>query len=136
MPGANASSLGLLTAVAEDGRLDREVLGPKTSWRDGMDMEGRVYYKGDEVRFVLPKSWNLPAMAEPKEVPSVQNIRDEVKRALKNPIGMDPLAKLIAEGKRTVAIISEDQTRPSPSTREAKSTGFLQERLRCSRRRQ
>jgi nickel-dependent lactate racemase len=78
-------------------------------------MKGRGYFKGEGLTFDLPDDWNLLAMAEPQEVPAVQDIEAEVKRALKNPIGMEPLSKIVPKlkNKKTV-ILSEDQTRPTP----------------------
>ena len=77
-------------------------------------MKGRGYFKGEGLTFDLPDDWNLLAMAEPREVNAVQDIEAEVKRALDNPIGMEPLSKIVPnlENKKTV-ILSEDQTRPT-----------------------
>lgn len=78
-------------------------------------MKGRGYFKGQELIFDLPAGWNLLAMAEPREVPAVKDIEAEVKRALNNPIGMEPLSKIVPTLKnKRVAILSEDQERPSP----------------------
>lgn len=78
-------------------------------------MKGRGYFKGEGLTFDLPDDWNVLAMAEPRDVDAVQDIEAEVKRALGNPIGMEPLSKIVPnlESKKTV-ILSEDQTRPSP----------------------
>jgi len=77
-------------------------------------MKGRGYFNGEGLTFDLPDDWNLLAMAEPREVDAVQDIEAEVKRALDNPIGMEPLSKIVPnlENKKTV-ILSEDQTRPT-----------------------
>jgi nickel-dependent lactate racemase len=77
-------------------------------------MRGRGYFKGEGLTFDLPDDWNLLAMAEPREVDAVKDIEAEVKRALDNPIGMEPLSKIVPnlENKKTV-ILSEDQTRPT-----------------------
>lgn len=77
-------------------------------------MKGRGYFKGQELTFDLPDSWNLLTMAEPREADAVQDIQAEVKRALSDPIGMEPLSDVVPnlESKRTV-ILSEDQTRPT-----------------------
>jgi nickel-dependent lactate racemase len=78
-------------------------------------MKGRGYFKGEGLTFDLPDDWNLLAMAEPRDVDAVKDIEAEVKRALDNPIGMEPLSKIVPnlENKKTV-ILSEDQTRPTP----------------------
>jgi nickel-dependent lactate racemase len=77
-------------------------------------MKGRGYFKGEGLTFDLPDDWNLLAMAVPREVDAVEDIEAEVKRALDNPIGMEPLSKIVPnlENKKTV-ILSEDQTRPT-----------------------
>jgi nickel-dependent lactate racemase len=77
-------------------------------------VKGRGYFKGEGLTFDMPDDWNLLAMAEPREVDAVQDIEAEVKRALDNPIGMEPLSKIVPnlENKKTV-ILSEDQTRPT-----------------------
>lgn len=74
---------------------------------------GKAFYAGQEVEFDLPGSWNVLAMAEPRAVSEVPDLAVETRRALLYPIGTKPLAELVSPGKR-VAIISEDQTRPSP----------------------
>ena len=78
-------------------------------------MKGRGYFKGEGLTFDLPDDWNLLAMAEPREVDAVPDIEAEVKRALDNPIGMEPLSKIVPslENKKVV-ILSDDQTRPTP----------------------
>ncbi|MDP2953425.1 MAG: lactate racemase domain-containing protein, partial [Chloroflexota bacterium] len=74
---------------------------------------GKTFYGGKEVEFDLPKGWQVLAMAEPKKASELSDIAGAVKKALRTPIGAKPLEKLIKPGQK-VAIISEDQTRPSP----------------------
>jgi nickel-dependent lactate racemase len=78
-----------------------------------MAIQGKLYFKGQEVYFDLPDSWNLLVQAEPKDAPAVADLRAEVKKALANPIGTRPLKELVPSS-GNVVIISEDQTRPSP----------------------
>ena len=77
-------------------------------------MKGRGYFNGEELSFDLPDDWNLLAMAEPCPMAPVADVEAEVRRALDNPIGMEPLSKIVPnlENKKTV-ILSEDQTRPT-----------------------
>ncbi len=56
---------------------------------------------------------NLVAVAKPKSVPGVPDEREEVRRALRNPIGSGTLRE-IARGKRTAGIVVNDITRPYP----------------------
>jgi nickel-dependent lactate racemase len=54
-------------------------------------------------------------MAEPKDVPALPDVGARVRELLADPIGMAPLAEVIADLPHTkTVIISEDQTRPSP----------------------
>jgi len=78
-----------------------------------MPIRGKLISQGEEHHFTLPGSWNLLAQAEPRDVPAVADLRAGLRRALENPIGTRSLAKLVP-GSGHVAIISEDQTRPSP----------------------
>jgi nickel-dependent lactate racemase len=80
-----------------------------------MGIKGKGFYKGKEISFGLPEGWNLLAMAEPKDVPGMADVATKVRELLADPIGMAPLADVVAglPHKKTV-IISEDQTRPTP----------------------
>jgi nickel-dependent lactate racemase len=80
-----------------------------------MSIQGKGYFKGELFSFDLPAGWNLLAMAEPKDVPGVDDVGARVRDLLADPIGLPPLAEVVAglPHKRTV-IISEDQTRPTP----------------------
>ncbi len=80
-----------------------------------MAAKGKGYYNNQPLTFDLPDGWNLVAMSEPLEVPGAEDVGALVKEGLKNPVGMAPLSEIIpALENRTVVIISEDQTRPSP----------------------
>lgn len=79
-----------------------------------MSTKGKGYYKGQELSFDLPAAWNLLAMAEPRDVPAMANLEEAVKAGLNAPIGTAPLPELVAQApNQKVAIISEDQTRPT-----------------------
>lgn len=81
-----------------------------------MSTEGRGFYKGQEITFSLPAGWNLLAMAEPIQVPALKDLGSAVRRGLAQPIGAPSLEELVAKmPNKKVAIISEDQTRPSPT---------------------
>ena len=80
-----------------------------------MSTKGKGFYKGEQISFDLPEDWNLLAMAEPKDVPGLPDIGARVRELLANPIGMPPLAEVVAGLPNTkTVLISEDQTRPSP----------------------
>ncbi len=78
-----------------------------------MATQGKLYFKGQEVFFDLPDSWNLLAQAEPKDAPALPDLKAAVKEALSAPMSTRPLQELIPST-GDVVIISEDQTRPSP----------------------
>lgn len=80
-----------------------------------MAVEGRGYYKDVPVTFTLPDGWKLLAMAEPKTVPAVDDPVIAVKEAVNNPIGMDRLETFFPLKNQKVAIIVDDQTRPTPA---------------------
>ena len=80
-----------------------------------MSIKGKGYFKGELFSFDLPEGWNLLAMAEPKDVPGMADIGARVRELLADPIGMPPLAEVVAGLPHTkTVIISEDQTRPTP----------------------
>lgn len=73
------------------------------------------YYNDQALTFELPEGWTLLTMSEPKDVPPAESVEQLVSEALKNPIGMAPLAEIVSSlQNRTAVIISEDQTRPAP----------------------
>jgi len=80
-----------------------------------MSIKGKGFYKGELFSFDLPDAWNLLAMAEPKDVPGLTDVGARVRELLADPIGMPPLAEVVAHLSHTkTVIISEDQTRPTP----------------------
>jgi nickel-dependent lactate racemase len=80
-----------------------------------MSIKGKGFFKGKLFSFDLPEGWNLLAMAEPKDVPGMVDVGARVRELLADPIGMPPLAEIIAGLPHTkTVIISEDQTRPTP----------------------
>ena len=81
-----------------------------------MTAKGKGHYNDQPMTFDLPDSWNLLAMSEPREVPAAESIEALVKEGLENPIGMAPLSQTIPSlANKKVVIISDDQTRPTPT---------------------
>ncbi len=79
-----------------------------------MSTKGKGYYKGQKLSFDLPATWHLLAMAEPRDVPAIADLAAAVRGGLNAPIGTAPLPELVAKApNKKVAIISEDQTRPT-----------------------
>jgi nickel-dependent lactate racemase len=80
-----------------------------------MAAKGKGYYNNLPLTFDLPDTWNLLAMGEPRDVPAAGSVEALVKEGLRSPIGVVPLDQIIPSlEKKSVVIISEDQTRPSP----------------------
>lgn len=57
---------------------------------------------------------NIAWIAGPKDMPAVEDVSLEVLRALKSPVGMRPLCKLIQGKRRRVALLVDDMTRTTP----------------------
>ena len=72
-----------------------------------------AYYKGQRIEFDLPKTWKVLAVAEPRETKPIQDVPRQLRDTLERPLGTSSLREL-ASGARSVAIISDDQTRPTP----------------------
>ena len=80
-----------------------------------MSVEGRGFFKNEPLTFTLPEGWNLLAMAEPNTVPAAEDVTAVVKEAINNPVGMEKLDTLFPLENPKVAIIVDDQTRPTPA---------------------
>ena len=65
-----------------------------------------------KVEFDVPDG-NLAYYAERKKLPSVPSVQDSVAEALKKPIGILPLSKLVKRSDRVVVLV-DDLTRPTP----------------------
>jgi len=70
-------------------------------------------YKSSYVEVNIPDS-NLYAVLNPDDLPGIKDPLQEVKDAIKNPIGSVPL-KEMARGKKNIVILASDISRPSPS---------------------
>jgi len=79
-----------------------------------MRAQGKGFYKGQAISFQLPAGWKLLAMAEPRESKSPASLEAMVIKALQNPIGIPPLSRILPRSNKRVAIVSDDQARPTP----------------------
>ncbi|UCD72629.1 MAG: nickel-dependent lactate racemase [Candidatus Bathyarchaeota archaeon] len=77
-------------------------------------MLGKAYYEGKEIHFELPQQWNLLVQAEPQGVLGLDDIDGSIREAFKSPIGMPSFPEQSLIDKK-IAIISDDQTRPTPA---------------------
>jgi len=65
-----------------------------------------------KVEFDVPDK-NLTYYVERRKLPSVPDVRDSVAEALKKPIGIPPLSKLVKRSDKVVVLV-DDLTRPTP----------------------
>ncbi|MFH0871511.1 MAG: nickel-dependent lactate racemase [bacterium] len=79
-----------------------------------MQTGAKGFLKGQPVTFDLPAGWKLLAMVEPREGKPPASLEAMVVTALRNPVGMPPLFEILRRPNKRVAIISDDQTRPTP----------------------
>jgi len=80
-----------------------------------MSVEGKGFFNNEAITFTLPEGWNLVAMAEPSTVPGAEDVAATVKEAINNPVAMEKLDTLFPLKNPKVAIIVDDQTRPTPA---------------------
>jgi nickel-dependent lactate racemase len=89
--------------------------GAQTGGSEEMAQLAKGHYNNRPLTFELPDSWKLLVMSEPRDVPGAKSVEGLVKDGLKNPIGMASLADIVGSlANKSVVIISEDQTRPTP----------------------
>src|SRR5512135_2351120 len=70
-------------------------------------------YGSETVRVDIPAA-NLLGVYSPKDVPPIDDVRSEMRRALAHPIRSAPFRELVA-GKKKVVLIGDDNTRPTPT---------------------
>jgi len=86
-----------------------------------------AWYEDDELEFQFPATWEVSVCRMTgHDRPSLSP--DEIRRAVANPIGTRPIREL-AKGRREVAIIFDDMTRP---TRVAEILPFVLEELQAA----
>jgi nickel-dependent lactate racemase len=71
----------------------------------------RIHYGEEVIEFSLPEKWRVVARGGPRPFAAVESEIEEVRRALKNPIGAERLSTL-AKGRKNPVIITYDYTRP------------------------
>jgi lactate racemase len=74
-------------------------------------MKTTLLYGNDGLELNLP---NNAFLVEPKNLPGLENDKEAVMNALKNPIGTAPLKEMV-KSTDTVAIVISDITRPTPN---------------------
>lgn len=74
--------------------------------------EVQIPYGRTSVGFTVPEE-NLVGIYSPQAVSAVTSVEEEIRRALRNPIGGKPLKDLVCD-KRNVVFIADDNTRLTP----------------------
>ncbi len=67
----------------------------------------------NKIELALPESWKVAGCLEPSPLPAVQDIANEVRRSLQNPVGSAKLSELYRPGMK-VALVVDDSSRPTP----------------------
>lgn len=88
-------------------------------------MKAYVSYGGKPVSFKLPEEWRLVKIAVPAKEPKVVNEHYTIKSGLHSPVGTDKLDQIVKPRKK-VAIIIDDKSRPTPTS---KIVSFLLDQL-------
>jgi nickel-dependent lactate racemase len=73
-----------------------------------------VYYKGKPLDFKIPPDWNIVAVASPRDVQAVTDVKGEIRRAINNPVDSKTLDEFVLPTHKVV-IISDDHLRPTPT---------------------
>jgi nickel-dependent lactate racemase len=71
-------------------------------------------YSGGRIDFSLPSGWNVLSSKDCAKAPVVEDVANEIERALDNPIGISTLEKLARPGMR-VTVLFDDIQRGTPS---------------------
>ena len=75
----------------------------------------RLPYGDDTLTCQVPEQ-HLMGVFSPKTMPGVEDLEEEVRRALHDPLGTPPLAQLVRPGERIVILV-DDHTRATPTAR-------------------
>jgi len=78
-------------------------------------MDYYLNHDGGRIHFSLPADWNLLSAKDCAKAPVVQDVAQEIERALSDPIGVAPLEKLARAGMK-VAVLFDDIQRATPAT--------------------
>jgi lactate racemase len=70
-------------------------------------------YGPDNMEVSVPEE-NLIGIYSPQNIASVPDVKQEIIRALRHPIGTPPLAELV-QGKEKIVILADDNTRLTPT---------------------
>ena len=76
----------------------------------------RFDYGKEGIEIILNSNWNTTILSSIRKDP-IKNPKESIKSALKNPLGTDPLKKILEDKKQfnRICVIVSDATRPVPS---------------------
>jgi nickel-dependent lactate racemase len=77
-------------------------------------MEYFLNYSGDRINFTVPSEWNVLSSRDCAKAPVIEDIAQEIERALDNPIGISSLEKLARPGMKVV-VLFDDIQRATPA---------------------
>ncbi len=76
-------------------------------------MDFTFKFHGGDLNFSVPDK-NISFFAKPKDIPQAPDIAAEVRRAIRNPIGMETLSELVKKKGKKTTILVDDLTRTTP----------------------
>jgi len=74
----------------------------------------KIRYGEKEVTIQIPEKWRLLFTGAPRNVAGIRDEIEEIRRAIRNPIGSKRLQQLVGPRKKIV-IVSDDVARPTPT---------------------
>jgi lactate racemase len=83
----------------------------KLKWKEAIVMKTNLLYGQNRLEVEVP---DQAYIVEPKNLAALENEREAIKQALRNPIGTPPLKEMV-KPTDTVAIVISDITRPTPN---------------------
>ena len=80
-------------------------------------MKYSVPWGNGELSFDLPNDWDVNILENKETPPVIENIEEEMRKKLQDPIGTEPFSEILKDIKRrdgNIAIVVDDRTRPTP----------------------
>jgi nickel-dependent lactate racemase len=80
-------------------------------------MKYTVPWGDEELDLDLPDDWEVQILQSKQSPPVIDNIEEEMRKQLKNPIGTEPFSEVLQEVNEkggSIAIVVDDRTRPTP----------------------
>lgn len=80
-------------------------------------MEYNVPWGDGELTLELPDGWNVNILESKTSPPVIENLEEEMRKQLEDPIGTQPFYSIIEEIQKkngNIAIVVDDRTRPTP----------------------